>query len=130
MIDTRQKQTFGRSSRILNAKEYAAVMRGRVRIGGSLFVGHALSRGDDTSWRLGLIVPKRFEPSAVRRNALKRVWRDSFRRECQTLLALNCGHDLVIRLVSKPAPGALLALKRAASSEAAQLFKRLPKSIR
>jgi len=130
MIDTQPKQTFGRSSRILNAKEYAAVMRARVRIGGSLFVGHILSRGDDANWRLGLIVPKRFEPSAVRRNAVKRVWRDSFRRESQTLSELHSGHDLVIRMVSKPAPGALLALKRACRGEALSLLKKLPQSIR
>jgi ribonuclease P protein component len=130
MNDARSKQTFGRTSRILNAKEYAAVMRARLRIGGTLFVGHVLSRGDVAPWRLGLIVPKRFEPSAVRRNAVKRVWRDSFRRESEGLLALNHGHDVVIRLVAKPKAGPLLALKRACRGEARALLEKLPRSVR
>ena len=130
MSDARPNQTFGRSCRILDAKQYAAVMRARLRVPGTLFVGHVLSRGDDSNWRLGLIVPKRFEPSAVRRNALKRIWRESFRHEYPELLRLARGHDVVIRLVAKPQPGPLLALKKNCRSEAQILLKKLPRSIR
>jgi ribonuclease P protein component len=31
-------------------------------------------------WRLGLVIPKRYEASAVARNTIKRRWRDAFRR--------------------------------------------------
>jgi ribonuclease P protein component len=130
MSDARPNLTFGRSCRILDAKQYAAVMRARLRVAGTLFVGHVLRREDDSHWRLGLIVPKRFEPSAVRRNAVKRVWRDSFRREYPELLRLARGHDIVIRLVGKPEAGPLLALKRSCRSEAQMLLKKFPRSIR
>ena len=130
MSDARPNQTFGRSCRILDAKQYAAVMRGRLRVSGNLFVGHVLSRDDDPQWRLGLIVPKRFEPSAVRRNAVKRVWRESFRQEHAELLTLLRGHDVVIRLVAKPKAGALLALKQSCRREAQMLLKKFPRSIR
>jgi len=71
-------------------------------------------------WRLGLVVPKRFEASAVRRNTIKRVWREVFRTRRERLLALSPGQDLVVRLTAslkaKPAKGAARASSKLAAS--------------
>ncbi len=130
MSDAPKRQTFGRSSRILNAKEYSAVMRARLRIGGGLFIGHAMRRADSPNWRLGLIVPKKFEPDAVRRNALKRVWRDFFRRQLEDLDRLDRGHDLVVRLAAKPVAGTLKPLKQICLQDAKELLAKLRVQIR
>ena len=46
------------------------------------------------SARLGLIVPKKGNPKAVRRNRIKRIVRDSFRRHYARLPAL----DMVVQV--------------------------------
>jgi ribonuclease P protein component len=130
MTDTPARLTFGRSSRILNAKDYGAVMRGRMRFGGDLFVGHLKAREDTREWRLGLIVPKKFEPSAVRRNAVKRVWRDLFRRHLPALENLRAGHDLVIRLAGRPRARALTPLRRLCQEEALVLLTQIGAKLR
>jgi ribonuclease P protein component len=125
MTDVAASQAFGRSRRILTAKDYAAVMRSRTRFSGGLFVGHLRLREDTSQWRLGLVVPKKFEPNAVRRNALKRVWRDLFRRELGSLEELNAGHDLVIRLFARPRAQGLTPLRKLCRAEAQGLLTQI-----
>lgn len=49
-------------------------------------------------WRLGLVIPKRYEKSAVARNTIKRRWRAAFRQD-HALLSQEFGSaDLVVRL--------------------------------
>ena len=49
-------------------------------------------------WRLGLVIPKRYEKSAVARNTIKRRWRAAF-RQCHALMSAEFGSaDLVVRL--------------------------------
>jgi ribonuclease P protein component len=125
MTDTPSRLIFGRSSRILNAKDFSAVMRARMRFGSGLFVGHVKPRAHTNQWRLGLVLPKKFEPSAVRRNALKRVWRDLFRRELPALEQLPFGHDLVVRLVARPKARALTPLRRTCRQDACVLLTQI-----
>jgi ribonuclease P protein component len=105
-------------------------MRGRMRFGGDLFVGHLRIREDTREWRLGLIVPKKLEPSAVRRNAVKRVWRDLFRRQLPTLEESRVGHDLVVRLAARSTPRALTPLRRLCQEEARLLLSQIKASVR
>lgn len=49
-------------------------------------------------WRLGLVIPKRYEASAVARNTIKRRWRDAFRRGRVAWAAEFGGADVVVRL--------------------------------
>jgi len=50
--------------------------------------------------RLGLIVPKRVCRSAVQRNRIKRMVRESFRQEMAEALAMDC----IVRLRRLPQP--------------------------
>jgi len=70
--------------------------------------------------RLGLIIAKRFAPSAVTRNAIKRVIREAFRQRRHELPA----RDYVVRLHAKVAPASLTAIKRAARAEIDGHFQR------
>lgn len=58
-------------------------------------------------WRLGLVIPKRFEASAVARNTIKRRWRDAFRRGRAGWADEFGSADVVVRmqspLIPKPA---------------------------
>jgi ribonuclease P protein component len=56
----------------------------------------AESCADD--WRLGLVIPKRYEASAVARNTIKRRWRGAFRQGCVQWAVEFGGADLVVRL--------------------------------
>jgi ribonuclease P protein component len=64
----------------------------------------AFGSGDDASssaprtWRLGLVIPKRYEKSAVARNTIKRRWRAAFRQGHGTLSGEFGNADLVVRL--------------------------------
>ena len=49
-------------------------------------------------WRLGLVIPKRYEASAVARNTIKRRWRDAFRRGRAAWAAEFGSADVVVRL--------------------------------
>jgi len=49
-------------------------------------------------WRLGLVIPKRYESSAVARNTIKRRWRAAFQRDQASLSAEFGSADLVVRL--------------------------------
>jgi len=61
-------------------------------------------------WRLGLVIPKRYEASAVARNTIKRRWRDAFRRGRAAWAAEFGSADVVVRLqaplLPKPAKAA------------------------
>jgi ribonuclease P protein component len=50
------------------------------------------------AWRLGLVIPKRFESSAVARNTIKRRWRAAFRRGRADWAAEFGTADVVVRM--------------------------------
>ena len=63
-------------------------------------------------WRLGLVIPKRYEASAVARNTIKRRWRDAFRRGRAAWAAEFGSADLVVRLQGPLVPKAAKAAVR------------------
>jgi RNase P protein component len=78
------------------------------------------------AWRLGLVIPKRYEASAVARNTIKRRWRAAFAR-IHTACAGEFGAaDVVVRLqaplVPKSAPPAVKAALASARGRARLRF--------
>lgn len=110
--------TFPKSARLLKAEAFDAVLtEGRRLARTPHFSLHAVASPSGAP-RLGLIVGKRMEKKAVRRNAIKRVLRESFRLARAGLRA----EDFVVRVTAGfPAEG-LKSLKRAARAEAGTLF--------
>lgn len=111
---------FPSAARLHRPSEYAAALKGRRIARGALFVVSGPRTADGPA-RLGLIIPKRFAPLAVTRNAIKRVLREAFRLQ---RAGLPDG-DLVFRLVSRPAPASLTSLKREVRAEADRLLGKI-----
>ncbi len=59
---------------------------------------------DAPVWRLGLVIPKRYEASAVARNTIKRRWRAAFRTGRAAWSAEFGSADLVVRMQAPLAP--------------------------
>ncbi len=79
----------------------------------------------EAAWRLGLVIPKRFEASAVARNTIKRRWRDAFRRGRAAWAAEFGSADLVVRLHAPLIPKAPKPVGRRAAPPAAALPARV-----
>jgi len=69
-------------------------------------------------WRLGLVIPKRYESSAVARNTIKRRWRAAFRQGQASLSAEFGGADLVVRMQGPLRPKSMPAAEAAAVAPA------------
>jgi ribonuclease P protein component len=54
----------------------------------------------DAAWRLGLVIPKRYEASAVARNTIKRRWRAAFRQGRAAWADEFGSADVVVRMQS------------------------------
>lgn len=106
---TPPRPTFPRACRLTRPAEYAAVFSQRRVIRGRCLTLHLLARSDDTDCcRLGLVVGKKLLPTAVSRNRVKRLIRETFRLQRSTLIA----GDYVFRLSARPSPrGVPLALE-------------------
>jgi len=90
--------TFPRSARLLHPRDFARLRDGSRRVGSAHFsaqVGGAVA----AEARLGLAVSRRVSKRAVRRNRIKRIARDSFRRHradlpaCDVLLIARASAD-------------------------------------
>jgi len=94
-------------------------VRGAVFIPGPVGFDHCLKRPaflrqgvfafhvvavEASAWRLGLVIPKRFEQSAVARNSIKRRWREAFRVRRSAWADEFGGADLVIRMTAPLVP--------------------------
>lgn len=87
---------FPRRVRIVRSADYLALRKAGKRVNARNFradvAGNALEHA-----RLGLVVSKRVSKSAVRRNRIKRICRDSFRRHRERLpdidIVLIAGHQ-------------------------------------
>lgn len=89
---------FAKASRLLNASDFSAVFNNtHFKVSCRYFLVLA-RRNESSNSRLGLVVAKKNIPTAVQRNRIKRLVRDTFR--CQELF--NVGLDLVV-LVRKGA---------------------------
>ena len=120
---------FPRARRLLSPAQFSAVLSGPLALRASAFALHVVERTTPgalpadvsadlsaiapdtaTGWRLGLVIPKRFEASAARRNAIKRRWREAFRLRAASLEAQLPASDLVVRMTvrlstpKRPAP--------------------------
>ncbi|MDW8245773.1 MAG: ribonuclease P protein component [Sandaracinaceae bacterium] len=92
----RKSEAFRKKDRIRKKKEFERVQSEGVRIHTPRFVIWVMKRGDDASSRLGVSVSRKVG-SAVRRNRVKRVVREVFRRE---RARFPCGCDIVF--VARP----------------------------
>jgi|GEM_PF-3059415 len=86
------------------------------------FAIHLRASSESENWRLGLVIPKRWEARAVARVAIKRAWREGFRCKRGTFERLGTRHDLVVRLCAKPPQGSLVQLKKWCRAERETLF--------
>lgn len=77
------------------------------------------------AWRLGLVIPKRYEASAVARNTIKRRWRDAF-RQGRTVWAAEFGSaDVVVRLQAPLMPKPVKAARGMAKTPVVALPARV-----
>ncbi|PCJ24288.1 MAG: ribonuclease P protein component [SAR86 cluster bacterium] len=80
---------FSKSARLLNAADYKAVFsNAQFRVSTRHFLILAISDNRSRP-RLGLVIAKKHVPLAVHRNRIKRLTRDSFRRNSQLLANLD-----------------------------------------
>ena len=103
------RATFGKEQRLLKSSEFAAVFESnRFRVARPQFLLLASPNHCD-HMRLGLVVGKKNVPTAVQRNRIKRLVRESFR-----LQSFDCSLDVVflarrdIKLLSNAELRALL----------------------
>lgn len=91
---------FPRRYRLTKTDEYSSVFGFRRALRSPHFLLHYRPRSaaEESTARLGIVVPKRLLKAAVRRNLVKRICREKFR---QLRIALPV-RDLVIRLAAKP----------------------------
>lgn len=90
---------FRRIDRLTLPWQFEDSLARRAILRSELFALHIVR--NPAGWRLGLVVPKRYVPSAVRRNLIKRTWREAFRR-ARAGVEAGAGYDLVVRVRSKP----------------------------
>jgi ribonuclease P protein component len=84
--------TLPRRLRVVRSGDFSRAYREGSRARGGILVVVAVPNGLDHP-RLGLSVGRRIWRSAVRRNRVKRIFREAFRLEQH---ALPAGHDLVL----------------------------------
>ncbi len=131
-----QAQGLPPRARVRTAAQYQAVLRRGKRVGRSTHfvlmylppagVAEPTGAAPADEARLGLIVGKRNAARAVTRNAVKRVWRETFRLQRATLPA----GDYVVRLALKLPDLTLGTLKRQVRTEADTLLRHVRRSGR
>lgn len=112
---------FPRAARLLKPGDFARLRQASRRVGSRYFSAEYRST-EDTAARLGLAVSRRVSKLAVQRNRLKRLVRESFRRNRAALAAVDV---LVIsRSAAVKAPGPELL------ADLELLWSRLPRAQR
>ena len=77
---SRPSQQFGPSHRLLSASDYRLVFQNTERKAGQKELLLLARRSTLTHHRLGLAIAKKHVPTAVKRNLIKRLARECFRR--------------------------------------------------
>lgn len=88
-MTTGQICTLPKQCRLRKADEFRAVLRNKVVFESFSLRLHVKPITIDYA-RIGLIVAKRIERKAVRRNRIKRLVREAFRKHQQVLKGLDC----------------------------------------
>lgn len=88
------KKKLNRELKLLKTDEFSSVFNFKKRYHTPLFVLHFKNNTKQRA-RIGLVVPKRIEKSAVQRNYMRRVFRELFRTNS---IGAELGYDLVIRV--------------------------------
>ena len=108
---------FGPSARLTDSAEFGYALKTKPIARGQHIFVH-FSPNPALTARLGVIVPKRLLRLATARNAVKRVFRETFR---QQRYRLRTGH-FVIRLLKSPKYDSLTELKAQLRVELDQLI--------
>jgi len=111
--------TFSTAARLHRPAEFACALKGRRVARGDALTLTATRASDQVIPRLGLIVAKRHAKRAVTRNAIKRVLREAFRHQQQSLPP----RDYIFRLHSSIPPQSLTGLKRQLRNQADALLQ-------
>lgn len=115
-VSTVSIASFPRSLRLLHGAEFEACFATRQRVAGRYFLIHWAHSAQGCA-RLGLAVSRKVDRRAVRRNRLKRVLRDHFRRHHGLLPALD--------IVVLPKREACVASTAQLQGDLQQLWQRL-----
>jgi ribonuclease P protein component len=83
------RATFPRAARLLTPADFARLRGISRRIGSASFAAEVAPAAASDHARLGLAVSRRVSKRAVRRNRIKRIARDSFRRQRAQLPACD-----------------------------------------
>lgn len=116
-----------RSASLRGAENYRLAFAARQGMRGRCLALHVRRReSEDKSPRLGLVIGKRYCRQAVRRNLIKRLVREHFRKATRGLAAM----DVVVRLHRAPPDNPRPETKRLLNLELYTLFRRLAESQR
>ncbi|MGZ5031567.1 MAG: ribonuclease P protein component [Usitatibacter sp.] len=84
-----RNEGYSRRHRFARRGSFGNVLRGSRKVRGRFAVVHAAS-GNDNIARLGIALTRRLVPSAVDRNLVKRLVRETFRRHAAKGSGLDC----------------------------------------
>jgi len=108
-----REEGYGRAHRFSASGSFGPLLRSGRKLRGDALVLHA-ARGQPGASRLGIALTRRLVPSAVHRNLVKRILRESFRRHG----VKRAGFDCVLTLRARFEAGSEAALR----AEASRLF--------
>jgi ribonuclease P protein component len=124
---------FPRAARLLVAAEFNRVFERRPVQRGRFFTLHSRpprtpdeangqAEAPQDVARIGIVVPKKLLKTAVHRNLVKRIVRESFRKRARQLAAM----DIVVRLSAKVRRGEEPIDRQALALDVLALLDRLP----
>jgi ribonuclease P protein component len=108
-----REEGYGRAHRFSARGSFGPLLRSARKLRGDALVLHA-ARGQPGASRLGIALTRRLVPSAVHRNLVKRLLRESFRRHG----VRRAGFDCVFTLRARYEAGSEAAIR----AEALRLF--------
>ncbi|MCM8566521.1 ribonuclease P protein component [Thauera linaloolentis] len=117
-LPTGADQGFRSAHRLHKTDEYSSVFAFRKALRGRFYMLHYRPNGLDTA-RLGVVVAKKLAKRANTRNLVKRIARELFRRNRESLPAV----DMVVRLHAPVAK----ATRAEMNQDLLALFQRLPR---